>query len=158
MCVCVCVCLSVSMCVYAHMSVFDYVCTINHFLNTHHLLIQWMINSKTGSAVLWIVACLEAKLGTDASIILVTISSSRSPTKQSHYLMASGYVNSLYCCHLLEEEVMYETLTNKQHIWLYCIMGNFNKFSKSIGCQRIQNNIFKKQIDILLSKNQALQI
>ena len=36
--------------------------------------------------------------------------------------------------------------------------GKFNKLSKSIGCQRIQNNIFQKQVDNLLSKNQALQI
>ena len=63
-------------------------CALNHY-HTHHLLMHWVINSKTVSAVLWIVACLEAKLGTNASTILVTIGSSRSHNRGTILLNAS---------------------------------------------------------------------
>ena len=63
-------------------------CALNHY-HTHHLLMHWVINSKTVSAVLWIVACLEAKFGTSASTILVTIGSSRSHSRGTILLNAS---------------------------------------------------------------------
>ena len=58
------------------MSVFDYV----QLTTSQHTSLTDTLD-ETVSAVLRIVASLEAKLGTNASTILVTIASSRSPNK-----------------------------------------------------------------------------
>ena len=110
-CLCVHACLSICLCVRTF--VFVSVYASNHFYNTNHLLIHWMINYKTVSAVLWIVACLEAKLGTNASTIPVTIGSSWLHNRRTTLLNASRHLNSLYYCHLLDEEAMH---TNKKQI------------------------------------------
>jgi len=50
---------------------------------------HWVISSSTVSAVLWMVACLEAKLGTKASTMLVTMGNKRSPNRGTMLLNAS---------------------------------------------------------------------